>query len=122
VNPDPDETPYAIINTETGERVIESDAENESSFVYVFFFPEGVLVNTFGDPDLFHYYRASDQQLFELPMENTSYFDVLNDNSLFYTARDEGIPPQIGLYELEAGEKQVIVEGLLPLPTRPAFR
>jgi hypothetical protein len=122
VVPDVEDTGYAIIDTETGETLIENDAENEARFVSVFFFPRGVLVNAYGDPNVFQYYRASDQQLFELPSETTSYVDVLDDETLFYFARSEEIPTQIGLYDLETGEMQEIVEGIWPVQVRQAIR
>jgi hypothetical protein len=122
VTPDPDEGLNAVVDTETGETVVETDPENQPDFVSVFFFEEGVLVNAFGDPSAFQFYRDSDGQIFELPSETNTYVEVVDDNTLLYLSRGEDFSTAIGLYTLDTGEQQIVVEGLRPLQERPAIR
>jgi hypothetical protein len=111
---------YAVVNTETGSAVIESGSENALTFISALFYREGVLVSAYGEPNIFQFYRASDQKLFDLPTENVKYFDVLDNDTLLYSSADATI--HIGLYQLETSEMQVAVEGIFPLYARSAVR
>lgn len=124
VVPDPDEGGFAVIDTETGEAVIRSDVENVPNFANVLFFPEGALAVSYtgGDATTF-YYRVSDQQLFEIASSNLRFVEVVDDETLLYFDRNEDTRlPVIGLYTLDTGERQTVVEGVFPLPARPALR